>query len=64
MKIDKIDFNVDYARNTSKEDWIKRHRSICSHIAENSREKYLSDVYDKLTGVKKSSRSEDKPKSE
>ena len=64
MIIDGIDFNVEYAKSTPEKDWINRHLSICSNVAESDRETYLQKVYGKLTDEKKPSKSESKPKSE
>jgi hypothetical protein len=53
MKIDKIDFNANRTAGMTKEGWVKMHLGICSHIVEGEREKYLSDVYERLTGSSK-----------
>ena len=38
------------AKKTKKEEWIKLNFGICENISKDKREKYLSDVYDRLVG--------------
>ena len=52
MIIDGISFNVDFAKNSKKENWVERHIGFFGRLSKGERE-HLSTIYDRLTAEEK-----------
>ena len=64
MVVDGIDFNADFAARSEKQAWMERHSGLCGHLTDEQRQKFLSGVYDRLTGRAASGKPNEKAKPE
>ena len=53
MKINGINYNVEYAKATDIKTWVARHIGLFPDVSEENACKKLTAVYNELTGSKK-----------
>ena len=57
MKVEGINFVDEEVRKMKKKDFITKHKVLFSGRTENEKESILSDIYDRIVGVRSPSES-------
>ena len=57
MKVEGINFVDEEVRKMKKKDFITKHKFLFSFLTENEKESILSDIYDRIVGVRSPSES-------